>query len=150
MMDATRQEAFDKFWKESWPKGRRIDKKKAAEQWARIAPELYPAIFAAVARQKKQESWLKQNCAFVPYPHRWLRDRRWEDEVTLPEDLDAETLIEALSVWSSVPPDFPRRIMERFMRMATRTRVNWPLLHNRIEVDPGSAEKIKAEYLTTT
>jgi hypothetical protein len=142
-------EAFEAFWKDHWPKCRRLDKKKAADQWMKISPERYPVIMAALARQKKQASWNTGDCKFVPYPHRWLRDRRWEDEISLPEDKDAETLVEALGRNESVPPDFPRDIMVRFRSMCARMRWTWPLLHAWLAKDPAMAEQIKKEYLTT-
>lgn len=148
-MKAEQQAGFDKFWKEHWPACRRIEKKKAADIWARIPVALYAAIYAAVDRQKKLPGWSTGDCKFVPYAYRWLRDRRWEDEVSLPEDKDVEILIGALTCNGSVPPDFPKHIMARFRKLCERQRVNWPLLHHRLDTDPDVGEKIKADYLAT-
>ena len=146
-MKPEQQAAFDKFWKEHWPKCRRIDKKKAQDVWSRIAPDLYSKIYASVDRQKKQPSWNTGDCKFIPYPHRWLRDRRWEDEIALPEDKDADVLIEALQKNSSVPHGFPKHIMDRLRKMCEAKRTNWPLLHHQLCKDECLAEKIKSDYL---
>ena len=148
-MTAEQQKAFDDFWKERWPKCRRIDKKKAADQWARIDPALYPMIHASLERQKKQPSWITGDCKFIPYPHRWLRDRRWEDEIALPEDTDAELLIGELAKHGHMPSDFPRHMLERFVKMCRNKETNWGRLHARIGIDPEAEKKIKADYLAT-
>lgn len=147
-MKPEQQAGFDKFWKEHWPKCRRKAKPQAAAQWTKISPALYPVIYAAVDRQKKQSSWNKDDCAFIPYPHRWLRDRRWEDEISLPEDKDAEILIEALRAGNYAPQGFPAHILHRYQRMCQRKSWNWPLLHYRIN-NNGAAEEIKKAYLAT-
>jgi len=65
--------AFDDFWN-AWPKARRVCKKQAAVQWAKLKPdaETFGAIKAAIWRYNGEAKYL-------PHPHRWLRDRRWED-----------------------------------------------------------------------
>lgn len=154
-MKADQQKAFDKFWNEHWPKCRRKDKKKTMDQWARIAPELYETLYAAVDRQKKQPSWNKDDCAFIPYPHRWLRDRRWEDEVTLPEDKDAEVLIAELKLHRTMPPELPREIADRFRRMCARVRgtcmapCNWPEFHLALNSKMITEEQFKEAFLGT-
>lgn len=149
-MKTQQQAAFDHFWKQVWPTCRRIQKKSAADQWARIPAELYETIYAAVERQKKLPSWNTGDCKFIPYPHRWLRDRRWEDEISLPEDTDIEQLIEALQQNSSVPPDFPAHILDRFRKMCQRMRWNWPLVHQWfVMASDATAEKVRKEYSAT-
>lgn len=146
-MNTERNEGFDKFWKE-WP-GR--DAKKAAwTAWARISPTLYPVLMAALEKQKKHKAWLKSNGKFVPsfpYASTWLNGKRWEDEISLPEDKDAEILIEALAAHASAPAGFPKHIMERFRVMCGRQRVNWPALHCQLGKDEDVGEKIKKDYL---
>jgi hypothetical protein len=148
-MKPEQQKAFDKFWKECWPKCRRKEKKKAADQWAKIASDMYGVIYSAVERQKKQPSWKKEDCSFIPYPHRWLRGQRWEDEIALPEDADAEALMEALASHAAAPHDFPRHIMARLRKMCERTKTNWPRIHFQIANDEAMAQKIKSDYLAT-
>ena len=65
--------AFDDFW-EAWPKARRVGKKQAVAAWAKLKPdaETFGAIKAAIWRYNGEAKYL-------PHPHRWLRDRRWED-----------------------------------------------------------------------
>lgn len=150
MTKEEKQKAFDEFWKQHWPKCRRKDKKKTLDQWMKISPELHSLIFAALTRQKKQPAWNKSNGEFIPYPHRWLRDRRWEDEITLPEDADAEVLITALQNNSSVPPDFPKHIMDRFRKMCARLRTNWPELHLFVaRMEEEAHDHVRDEYLKT-
>ena len=146
-MKPQQQAAFDKFWRDHWPECRRKNKKQAADQWARIAPGQYPAIIAALERQKKQPAWNTGDCKFIPYAFRWLRDRRWEDEISLPEDKDADLLVEALTSHASAPPDFPKRIMNRFRKMCSLRRTNWPALHCQLWKDDSVGGKIKRDYL---
>ncbi len=148
-MKPEQQAGFDKFWKEHWPKCRRKERKKAAAEWAKISPALYDTIYAAIERQKKQPSWNKDDCAYIPYPHRWLKGCRWEDEIALPEDRDAELLLTALLLNSSVPHDFPQHIMDRFRKMCVEQHWNWPMLHELLQGPKVHAEQVRKVYLAT-
>jgi hypothetical protein len=59
---------------------KKVNKKLAQEQWRKINPSegLRAEILAAIERQRLGAQWL---AGFIPDLHRWLRDRRWEDEV---------------------------------------------------------------------
>jgi hypothetical protein len=69
---------FDKFWA-AYPK--KVDKTNAIKVWTRINPDpgLLKVILAAVGRQKASPDW--QDKQYIPGPAKWLRGRRWEDEV---------------------------------------------------------------------
>lgn len=82
-----KDEEFEQFWK-AYP--RHENKKKALEVWKRTNPPL-GALLKAIETQKKGKSWRD---GFIPHPERWLRDRRWEDEIQpdlsgLPESVRA-------------------------------------------------------------
>ncbi len=76
----TAEEVFDDFWK-AYP--RRVAKKEARKAWSRIKPEVYEQIFAALETHKRQEQWMKDGGAYIPYPATWLNGERWEDEVVV-------------------------------------------------------------------
>lgn len=151
-MNDDRQRAFDQFWK-VWPK--RVARKDAERAWSRIAPEKYPAVVAAVERQKKLPAWQKDAGAYIPYPATWLRGERWNDEIVLPEDDDAAILIEALFGHAVMPNDLPAKIAQRFRAMCARLRNtcmaphNWPEYHLALSSGRITAEAVRTEYLKT-
>jgi uncharacterized protein YdaU (DUF1376 family) len=61
---------------------RRIAPEAAHRAFQRIAPDedLVDAMLAALAWQRRQRDWTKDDGAFIPYPATWLNQRRWEDE----------------------------------------------------------------------
>ena len=148
-MNQIQESGWAKFWEEHWPRTRRKQKKNAREQWSRIKPALYEKIFSALERQKKQPAWNKDGGAFIPYPHRWLRDQRWEDEVTLPENRDVDILIAELYKHASMPADFPARIAERFRRMCEKNKTNWPRLNYILNERPGIESDIRDMFLSS-
>lgn len=68
---------FETFWA-MYPN--RVEKKAAVAEWRRLAPDagLQQAIVSAVEAQARGRKWRE---GFVKAPHRWLKDRNWEDEV---------------------------------------------------------------------
>ena len=72
---------FARFWK-AYP--RKEDKQGAIAEWDKLKPdvELIREILTALERQKATEDW--QRRIGIPYAVRWLRRRRWEDEVYVP------------------------------------------------------------------
>lgn len=72
---------FEWFWS-TWPKDRRKAKGQAVAEWQRLkpSPDLERQIIAAVDVQKGWPDWRKEGGRYIPYPHRWLKGRRWEDE----------------------------------------------------------------------
>ena len=69
---------FERFWK-AYPCKR--DKASARREWDRLEPDrkLMKTMSAALARQKASEQWQRE--IGIPYACRWLRNRRWEDEI---------------------------------------------------------------------
>jgi hypothetical protein len=72
------QFTFADFWK-LYP--RRVARKDAEKAWLRIEPEIYPKIFAAVAKARTTDDWRRENGKYVPYPASYLRGERWDDEL---------------------------------------------------------------------
>ncbi|MGI8482931.1 MAG: helix-turn-helix domain-containing protein [Thermomicrobiales bacterium] len=68
---------FEEFWA-TYPK--HVEKKLAVDQWKRIkpSPELQSEIMTAIVAQKTTRKWQE---GYIKAPHRWLRDRNWEDEI---------------------------------------------------------------------
>lgn len=74
-------EIFKRFWT-AYPIGR--DKQGAIREWDRLKPnrQLMQTMAAALAEQKKTLSAEDPHDRYpFPYAVRWLRDRRWEDEL---------------------------------------------------------------------
>jgi hypothetical protein len=71
---------FEQFWSLYPRKRGRRDAEKA---WTTLKPEpeLVKAIMTAVVRWIGSEEWQSRGGRFVPYPAKWLRGRRWEDQV---------------------------------------------------------------------
>jgi len=90
--------AFDQFWA-AYP--RRTVKADARKAWQRIAPdaELLAAILEALAWQRTQPQWLKDDGLYIPYPATWLRGERWTDEPLV--------VVKAHETWKPTP--FVRR-----------------------------------------
>lgn len=67
-------ERFEQFWNTY---GKKVDKKKARDQWMKLSEDDVKQLFF------KLEGWLKSHpeLKYRPHPMRWLRDRRWEDEI---------------------------------------------------------------------
>lgn len=76
---------FDEFWT-AWPPTRRVGKADAVRVWGALHPDdaLRRIILAAVGAWKACADWQRENGRYIPYPHRWLMKRRWEDQ--LPTD----------------------------------------------------------------
>ena len=68
---------FEAFWA-VYP--HRVEKKAAVAEWRRLGPDagLQQAIVSAVEAQLRTRKWRE---GFVKAPHRWLKDRNWEDEI---------------------------------------------------------------------
>ncbi len=68
---------FEKFWK-SYP--RKIDKTLAWEAWKKLDPdeEDISLIMEGVEKWKKSETW---NQGYIIYAERFLKRRKWEDDV---------------------------------------------------------------------
>lgn len=76
-----RPDKFARFWA-AYPRGE--DKQGAIAAWDELKPddETMLAMSRALVRQKASEEW--QRGIGIPYAVRWLRRRRWEDEIKTP------------------------------------------------------------------
>lgn len=77
-------ERFEKFWA-CYPAARRKDRPKAVEEWDRLkaSPELLDEIARGLKILLASEDW--RNGIGIPYPCRFLRNRRWEDAAAVQE-----------------------------------------------------------------
>ncbi len=75
--------SFDRFW---WVYPKKLNREAALRAWESLAPDaaLVEAILAALKDQARSEAWRREDGRFIPQPARWLRDRRWEDEQSVP------------------------------------------------------------------
>lgn len=76
-----RPDVFARFWA-AYPRGE--DKQGAIAAWDELKPDdaTLQAMSRALVRQKASEEW--QRGIGIPYAVRWLRRRRWEDEIKAP------------------------------------------------------------------
>lgn len=74
-------ELFERFWA-AYPRGE--DKQGAIAAWDELKPDdaTLQAMSRALVRQRASEEW--QRGIGIPYAVRWLRRRRWEDEIKAP------------------------------------------------------------------
>ncbi len=74
---------FELFWLTEWPKTRRKNKPKAKAEWDRLQVDeaLYAQMVAAVRVQRESADWLKSDGAYIPHLERWLKHRRFEDDL---------------------------------------------------------------------
>jgi len=69
---------FDRFW-EAYP--RKTNKKQARELWKRKKLDArVDLLLEAVRRHCQSEQW--QTPSLIPHPSTWLRNERWEDELS--------------------------------------------------------------------
>lgn len=89
--DAGDEELFDKFWN-LYPKRRK--RQDAHNAWRQLQPDeaLATRIIAAVEAHRCSESWMQESGRYIPMPDRYLRERRWEDELPPPHGMIAATL----------------------------------------------------------
>lgn len=69
---------FEEFWKQ-YPK--RVGKPKAFDFWKRLKDLDRKLILEDIPKRLKSDSWIN---GFAHHPERYIRDRRWEDEIILP------------------------------------------------------------------
>lgn len=72
---------FAEFWRR-YP--RKTNKLAARTVWAKLRgdADLLAEIFSGLERAKRCEQWRKDGGQYIPHPSTWLKNRRWEDEVT--------------------------------------------------------------------
>lgn len=86
--------AFDEFWK-AYP--RKIAKPAALRAWKRLRLKEHLSVMLGLSLWVEYWKRAGTEDAFVPYPQRWLNDRRWE---TPPETKAADpTWDEARRIW---------------------------------------------------
>lgn len=91
-----RPDTFARFWA-AYPRGE--DKQGAIAAWDELKPDdaTLQAMSRALVRQKASEEW--QRGIGIPYAVRWLRRRRWEDEIKAPAP-PSESAGGDLPVWN--------------------------------------------------
>lgn len=81
---------FDVFWA-LYP--RRVAKADARRAWAKISPDLYPAVIAGLQLQlKHNQQWQRDGGQYIPYPATWLNGERWEDEMEVRVPASSKTM----------------------------------------------------------
>lgn len=75
---------FDFFWKE-YPKKK--EKSEALKLWQGINPnkKLTEKIIEGVKKYKETDEWQKEGGRFIPYPKKFLENKKWEDEIIIKE-----------------------------------------------------------------
>lgn len=91
-----RPDTFARFWA-AYPRGE--DKQGAIAAWDELKPDdaTLQAMSRALVRQRASEEW--QRGIGIPYAVRWLRRRRWEDEIKAPAP-PSESAGGDLPVWN--------------------------------------------------
>lgn len=76
----TYSSAFESFWK-LYPKKK--EKPEAYKAWNNLKPssELQVQIKEAVKQYKETEDWKKEGGRYIVFPERFLKKKRWEDEI---------------------------------------------------------------------
>jgi len=79
----TESDDFDNFWRK-YP--RRTGKANAVKRWRTMKPADRDAALAALDAHIANWRATKTEPQFIPHPATWLNGRRWEDEITVPEE----------------------------------------------------------------
>lgn len=92
------EELFGEFWA-VYP--RKQKRREALEAWRTLAPDaaLTARIVAAVKAAARSEQWQQEGGKYVPYPRRYLEERRFEDDpppppAGIPSNLDTAMMDE--------------------------------------------------------
>jgi hypothetical protein len=91
------EESFEEFWRKYRTEARGEDKQSAKAEWMKLKPdrELFNTIMAALERQIAFHQAPRGPDEFIPdwvYACRWLKRRRWEDEVPIVAAKNGSTL----------------------------------------------------------
>lgn len=71
---------FEAWWQE-YPKGRRQEKAQAKVEYRKARRDADPQeLLAAVVAFRRLMDAQRTEPQYIPYAHRWLKKRRWEDE----------------------------------------------------------------------
>jgi hypothetical protein len=76
---------FDKFWK-AYP--RKVGKDAARKEFDKRKPDdgLLAAMLSTLAVQVNSKQWTDDDGKFIPHPTTWLKQGRWQDEVSVGDD----------------------------------------------------------------
>lgn len=115
------EERFSVFWKE-YP--RKMAKQKAILAWKKILPddELMTKIMDGLAKWNRHESWQKEDGKYVPYPDRWLNEKRWEDELAVHTPDQKPTPVKRVSAQEYSQRDYEGEQEEASKRMLRGTK----------------------------
>jgi hypothetical protein len=71
---------FYEFWA-AYPK--KVNKQVAMSVWRKLAPDehITREIIASVNRRKATDEWIKEGGKYIMAPDRFLRGKRWEDQI---------------------------------------------------------------------
>ena len=84
MSTTTYPQAFEEFWN-AVPSEKKTGKKKALTQWRKATKKITNEELIHHMHQHVQHHRARNgNCQYMQDPERWLRDERWEDELTIP------------------------------------------------------------------
>lgn len=74
----TQDKNFEKF-AQVYP--RRANMDSALKEWKKLAPDekLTERIVSAVNAAKKSSQWTEDGGRYIPFPAKWLREKRWEE-----------------------------------------------------------------------
>lgn len=72
---------FDRFWS-AYPK--KVGKKDAQGVFSKLKPTetLFSRMLEVIEKQKQSEQWKREGGRYIPNPATWLRQGRWDDEIT--------------------------------------------------------------------
>lgn len=125
----TEEELFAAWYKHYPLKKAKLDAFKAWKQTKAFRPDL-DTLIKAVQTHCKTEQWMR---GFIPYPATWLRQGRWDDELTvqLPEVINQRPWHES---WTGIktkgselglaedqfntPQEFKAAVLRKAMRVA--------------------------------
>ena len=79
---AQKNEFFDAFWC-AYPKKKNKIRAREVFESLTITDELINHILTAINNQKQTEEWQKEGGRYIPYPDRWLKYHRWEDDIKI-------------------------------------------------------------------
>ena len=80
---------FETFWS-AYPK--KQDKAKAFEKWNAVNGVRPPLkeLLIILEKLKQTDDWKKDEGQYIPYPSKWLKGKRWEDEIETTRSNDWE------------------------------------------------------------
>lgn len=89
---------FSEFY-QAYPK--KQDKARARKSFFKIKnlPDVFPHLMKGLEQQKASADWKKDGGKYIPYPSKWLNNKRWEDELTT----QAQPPVSPSSAWGGIP-----------------------------------------------